>query len=103
MAKTNVEVPYCRSFVLILLVLGLDFLRSSFGKFTSGNFIQSMGPTLTKFASNNPSEAMKSFLMNASSQAALYGTLVMWGELLVALSLTVGALLVLFSSSMKQK
>lgn len=73
---------------LVLMAIGFIFLRSGYGKVTGGKFVGSIGPTLEKFASGNPYPFFKGFLENvAIPNAAVFGILTMWGEVLSGLSL----------------
>lgn len=82
--------------LLIILADGLLWLKSSSGKFSSGNFVDSLGGTLKKFSSNNPYPWFKSFLDGvAIPNSGLFGTLILYGELLVAISIVVGSLYLL--------
>lgn len=93
-----------RYLLSILLFDGLIFLRSSFGKFTSGNFPDSLGGILTRFASNNPNPFYKSFLENiAIPNSQAFGQLVFWGEALVAASIVIPALYLIFRPKTKSR
>ena len=82
--------------MLIFLSVGLLWLRSSYGKFTSGTFVSGLGETLTKASAKNPYPWFKQFLASvAIPNSELFGTLVLWGELLSAVAITVGAILML--------
>lgn len=82
--------------LLILLANSLIWLRSSFGKLSSGKFLPSLAGTLEKFASNNPYPWFKSFLQGvAIPNATVFGLLTMVGETLVATGLTAGLLYLL--------
>lgn len=84
--------------LLPLLMVGLVWLRSSFGKFTSGNFEGGLGKILEKFASNNPYPGVKEFLTQiAIPNSQTFAMLVLWGELLVALSVIMATLSLLFN------
>ncbi len=77
----------------ILLFDGLIWLRSSYGKLTTGNFPLELDKTLTKFASNNPYPWFKDFLLNqAIPQASNLGALIMYGEAITAVLVIVGSL-----------
>lgn len=79
--------------LLVILANGFIWTRSSYGKLVSGKFVDGLGGTLTKFASNNPYPWYKDFLQNfAIPNSQIFGQLTMWGEVLVALSLAGGAL-----------
>lgn len=79
-------------FYLILLANGLIWLRSSYGKFASGNFVQGLGGTLERFASKNPYSWYKDFLQNvAIPNSQTIGMVVLWGEAFVALAIVGGA------------
>ena len=82
--------------LLIILSVGILWLRSSFAKFTSGTFVNSLGATLTKTAEKNPYPWFKQFLNTvAIPNSQVFGLLVQWGELLSAVAITVGAILLL--------
>lgn len=87
-----------RPLLIILLSVGLLWLRSSIGKFTGGTFVNSLGGTLTKAADKNPYPWFKQFLTNvAVPNSQLFGNLVLWGELLSAIAITAGAILLLIN------
>lgn len=80
--------------LLILLADGLIWLRSSYGKFSAGTFVETLGKTLEKFASQDPYSWYKGLLQDvAIPNAPVVGTVILWGELLVALAIVVGAVL----------
>lgn len=85
-----------RPLLIILLSVGLLWLRSSFGKFTGGTFVNSLGATLTKTAEKNPYPWFKEFLTSvAIPNSQVFGLLVLWGEIFSAVAITVGAVLML--------
>jgi len=74
---------------LIILLNGLLWAKSSYGKFVSGNFVDNLGKTLTAFASKNPYPWYKDFLNNvAIPNSQIFGTLTLYGEAFAALTLT---------------
>lgn len=78
---------------LLILINGLIWLRSSFGKVTGGTFVAALGETLGKFAGKNPYPLVKDFLQNtAIPNSQIFGLLTMWGELLSALAITGGVI-----------
>lgn len=80
------EKIFYNGFLSILLGVGLVWLRSGIGKITGGKFVQSLGETLTKFASNNPHAWYKDILKQlAIPNTTVFGNVIMWGELLVSL------------------
>lgn len=84
--------------LFILAVIGGIYLRSSWGKITGGQFVSGLGGTLDKLASKNPYPFVQSFIKNtAIPNSALFGKLTMWGEFLVALSLIIATLYLLFN------
>lgn len=88
-------------FLFTLFFIGIIWIRSSFGKLTSGNFVQNLGGTLEKFASKNPHLWWKSFLADvAVPNSAVFGNLVLWGEVFVALSITLVCLGLLLNIKM---
>lgn len=85
--------------LVILLVIGLLWLKSSYGKITGGTFVTSLGATLTKVADKNPNLWFKQFLIStAIPNSQLFGLLVLWGELLCGIAITLGSILLLFQS-----
>lgn len=88
---------YIKGFLIIYLILGGIWLRSSIGKITGGKFVDSLGTTLTKIAQNNPFPWFKSFLQTvAISNSKIFGTLTMWGEFFTALAIILGSAYLLF-------
>lgn len=87
-----------RPLLWVLLSLGLLWSKSSYGKFSSGTFVSNLGQTLTKAAANNPYPWFKQFLTDvAIPNSQLFGQLVLWGELLSAIAITGGSLILLFN------
>lgn len=83
--------------LLILATVGVLWLRFGFGKFQSGNFVESLGGTLNKFADKNPYPWYKSFLQNfAIPNSQIFGVLTMWGELLSGISIILASVYLLF-------
>lgn len=88
--------------LIIFLVLGLLWAKSSYGKLTGGTFVSSLGTTLTKTADKNPYPWFKQFLIStAIPNSQMFGSLTMWGELLSAVAIILGSILLL-SSQMKK-
>ena len=84
------------TYLYMLLSVGIVWLRSSFGKITSGKFPQVLGQTLEKFASNNPYPWYKNYLQTvAIPNAKIIGVITMWSEFFVALSITIAVLYLL--------
>lgn len=84
---------YRTAFTLVLLVIGLDWLRSSVGKITGGKFVATLASTLNKFTSNNPNTWYTDFLKGTViPNSNFFGNLVMWGEFLSAVSIILGSL-----------
>lgn len=89
---------YYNAIYLIVLVNGLIWLRSSWGKLTEGKFVGGLAGTLTKFASNNPYPWFKNLLQTvAIPNASTIGLLIMFSEAFIAVALTGGALYYLFA------
>lgn len=87
-----------RPLLIILLSVGLLWLRSSFGKFTGGTFVNSLGATLTKTAEKNPYPWFKQFLTSvAIPNSQVFGQMVLWGEFLSAVAITIGAIMLLIN------
>lgn len=79
-------------FLLIILAQGLVWLKSSIGKFSAGGFVEGMGGTLGKFIAKNPNSWYVDFLKStATPNAEIFGMMVLWGELFVALALIFGS------------
>ncbi len=79
---------------LMRIAIGYIFIESGYGKLTTpGGFASHMGGTLTSFASKNPYPWMVNLLHTvAIPNAAFFGVLIPWGELLAGLSLFFGVL-----------
>lgn len=89
-----------RALLLIVLSVGLLWLRSSYNKFTSGTFVSDLSETLTKASAKNPYPFFKQFLTDvAIPNSQVFGNLVLWGEFLSAVAIAVGAILLLVSPS----
>jgi len=83
-------------FLMVILADGLVWLKSSYGKFSTGGFVEGIGGILAKFVAKNPNTWYVDFLKSvAIPNAQIFGTLVLWGELFVAVSLVLGPLLFL--------
>lgn len=79
-------------FLLVVLAEGLVWLKSSIGKFSAGGFVEGMGATLGKFIVKNPNFWYVDFIKTvAIPNANLFGMMVLWGELFVALTLVLGS------------
>lgn len=95
--------PLNKYLLLILLADGLIWLRSSIGKFPPEKFIGGLGGTLQRFASNNPYPWYKDFLQNfAIPNSQTFGFLTFYGELLVALSITLASAYLLFKKQVNK-
>ncbi len=89
-----------RGLLLIILAIGLIWARSNFPKMTEGKFVNNLGATLKKSAEQNNNLWYKEFLQNfAIPNANIFANLVMWGELLVAISLIFASLYLLIKGS----
>lgn len=87
---------FFKGFMVIMLVLGLIWARSSYAKITGGVFAQSLGGVLIKTAPANPYPFYKNFLLNvAIPNSELFGNLTVWGEFLVAVAILGGGYLLL--------
>lgn len=87
-----------KSLLFIILVNGLIFLRSSWGKFADDKFANGLAGTLAKFASKNPYPFYKSFLESvAIPNSQLFAVLTMTGELFAALTLVLGSIYLLLN------
>lgn len=86
------------SFLLVLLTLGLMWAKSSYSKFTSGNFVSGLGETLSKVSPKNPYPFFKQFIYSvAIPNSSTFGFMVLWGELLVAVSIIVGSVMLMMN------
>ncbi len=89
---------YYGGILWIFIAFGLQFLKSSYGKITGGKFVEGLTPTLKKFASENPNTWYKDFLNgSAIPNSQMLGNLVMWGELLSGIAMTIGSLYLLLN------
>ena len=76
---------------LVRIFVGYIWLNAAIEKIEGGQFVAGMGKTLAAFASKNPYGWEKDFLTNiAIPNATLFGTLSMYGELLVGVALLLG-------------
>lgn len=83
-------------FLMVILADGLVWAKSSYGKFSTGGFVDGITGTLGKFVVKNPNLWYVDFLKSvAIPNAMIFGTLVLWGELFVAITLTLGSLIFL--------
>lgn len=88
--------------LLIIIANGLIWARSSYGKFTSADFVGGLGTTLEKFASKNPYPFYKDFLQNfAIPNSQIFGFLTLYAEAFAAITLTLISLYLLFKSGNK--
>ena len=91
-SENNFSMPY----LLVLLVVGFLWIRSSLEKIEGGKFVSTLGGTLGKFASNNPYPWFKNLLQTtAIPNSQMFGMMVMVGELVVAITITVSVLMML--------
>lgn len=85
-----------KSLLLVILSIGLLWLKSSLGKFASGTFVSGLGESLTKAAAKNPYPFFKEFLTSiAIPNSQIFGFLVLWGEFLSAVAIITGSLMLL--------
>lgn len=84
------------SLLLIILTIGLIWSKSSLGKISSGNFADNLDKTLVKSAQNNPYPFYKDFLQSVViPNSYLFGQMIVWGEALVALAITLSSVYLL--------
>lgn len=89
--------------LLAALLIGMLWIRSSYGKFSSNSFSENFAQTISRFASKNPYPWYKNFLENVViKNAELFANLVLLGELLTALSITAGSILILIGKKDKR-
>lgn len=83
----------------IILALGLLWVKASYGKFASGNFVSELSETLSKAQPKNPYPFFKDFLADfAIPNSQIFGSLVLYGELLVAISLIFASSFLIFTN-----
>lgn len=100
--KNNGSAKFPLYFLLILLAIGLVWLKSSYGKLTGGTFVSGLGKTLTAFAAKNPHAWYKDFLNNSAiPNSTMVGNAIMFGELLSALAIVGGAILLMVNGTNK--
>lgn len=100
--KNNASARLPLFFLLFILVIGLVWLKSSYGKLTGGVFVDGLGKTLTMFASKNPYPWYKDFLTTiAIPNAKTFGLLTMWGELLSAVSIIASVVILIATGGSK--
>lgn len=101
-SKNTKKVNVNNYLLIVFLFLGLIWARSSLGKLTSGNFAQSLTPTLERFASKNPYPWYKNFLQTtAIPNGELLGNLVLWGEFFTAVTILIGSIYLLLKPDSK--
>jgi len=84
-------------FALLQIIFGYEWLTTGWGKIVGDQFVSSLPKTLEFFASKNPYDWYKNFLLGfATNNATLFGYLVQWGEFLAGLGLVAGALVIIF-------
>lgn len=89
---------YRIGFLLALLSIGLIWFRSGIGKIMGGKFVGALAPTLNKLTTGNPNTWYDGFVKNTViPNSNFFGNLIMWGEFLSALSITLGSLYLLFN------
>lgn len=87
-----------RYLLFVLLAVGLVWLKSGLGKFASGNFADTLGPTLVKFMSKNPYPWFVDFINSVVlPQSNMWGLMIMGVELLTGVAVTFSALALLFA------
>ncbi|OGH22122.1 MAG: hypothetical protein A3D75_02645 [Candidatus Levybacteria bacterium RIFCSPHIGHO2_02_FULL_37_18] len=93
---------YSKSFLLLLLPLGLVWLKSSVTKIGGGKFIPFFAQTMAKLASNNPHSWFKSLVETiVIPNAKVFGPLIMWGEFITALCIVCGIVALIFAFEQK--
>ena len=81
------------SFLLVLLVDGFLWFKSSWGKLSEGVFVDNLSGTLTKFASKNPYPWFKDILNSyAIPNTAAVGAMIMYGEFFFAAAVLLSVL-----------
>lgn len=89
-----------KGFLAVYLIIGIIWLRSSIGKITGGEFVNSLGGILSKIVKGNPYPWYKNFLDNvAIPNSQIFATLTMWGEFLTAILITAGSIYLIFSKN----
>lgn len=86
-----------QGYALTLIAVGFIWLKSSYGKFLSGTFADSLPATLAKFSEKNPSLWYRDILeLAAIPNSYILGPIILWGEFLTALLIVVSALYLFF-------
>ncbi|OGE25159.1 hypothetical protein A3H85_02560 [Candidatus Daviesbacteria bacterium RIFCSPLOWO2_02_FULL_40_8] len=81
-----------KTLLLILLVDSLIWLRSGWGKFSGGKFVEDLPKTLDRFSSQNPHLWYKGILGVIRENHNVWGNLIMYGELVSSLVILVGVI-----------
>ncbi|KKU90517.1 MAG: hypothetical protein UY21_C0022G0018 [Microgenomates group bacterium GW2011_GWA1_48_10] len=82
--------------LMVLVLVGFLWLRSSWGKIAGGTFVSGLAKTLTNFASKNPYPWFKDFLETvAIPNSQTFGLLVLVGEMTAAMLIFVMSLYLL--------
>lgn len=78
---TKLPIALDKGFLLLISLVSLVWIKSAWGKWVSGNFVETLGGTLTKMASKNPNLWFKNFLETvAIPNATIFGWLTILGE-----------------------
>ncbi len=86
-----------KSFLLVIFVIGLIWLRSGYGKLTGG-FVGNLDKALMKFASENPYPFVVDLLNSiAIPNHILFSYLTQWGEIFTGSVLIFSSLYLIFS------
>lgn len=93
---------YSKNFLILLLPIGLIWLKSSINKITEGKFVPSFAQTMSKLSSGNPNAWFKSLITStAIPNAKLFAPAIMWGEFFTAICIVGGITALLFSYQQK--
>lgn len=96
--KTN-NTTLFKGLLIIFLAVGFIWARSSYGKISGGEFVSSLGKTLTKNVQTNPYSFYADFLqVVAIPNSEIFAQMTMWGEFLTAVSIIGGALYLLLKN-----
>lgn len=77
-------------FFFVASLVGLIFLRSSYGKLVGGKFVSGLGGTLKYFASENPHIWVKTMLTDVMiPHSVVLGYMTMWGEFISSICILV--------------
>ena len=98
--KLSVEAHYLVGLLAIQCVIAYEWWSAGFEKMSSGVFVTGLPKTLGFFASQNPFMWVKNFLLGfATNNATIFGQLVQWSQIVIAVVLVLSAVAYVYSKN----